>query len=47
MVVTTCPWCEEDVPVDVTRFSQEFHCERCGTSALLTDDPELILELAA
>jgi len=47
MVVMTCPWCEEEAPVDFASFSHEFRCERCGTSALLAEDPEIALELAA
>jgi hypothetical protein len=47
MVVITCPWCQEDAPLDSTSFSQEFHCEQCGTSALLADDLEYALDLAA
>jgi hypothetical protein len=47
MVVMSCPWCEEDSPVDVTSFSQEFRCECCGTSALLAEDPVQVLDLAA
>lgn len=47
MVVISCPWCEEDAPVDVASFSHEFRCEQCGTTALLAEDPEMALDLAA
>jgi hypothetical protein len=47
MVVMSCPWCEEDSPVDVMSFSQEFQCERCGTCALFAEEPIQVLELAA
>lgn len=47
MVVMSCPWCEEDGPLDVTSFSREFRCESCGTSALLAEDADQALDLAA
>jgi len=47
MVVLTCPWCEEDQPLDPQQLADEFRCERCGTCALLADETEELLELAA
>ena len=47
MVVMNCPWCQEESPVEMAALSQEFHCDGCGTSALMADDTDQVLDLAA
>jgi ribosomal protein S27E len=48
MVLLTCPWCDQEEPVDFQRLTTEFRCEGCGTSTDLAEDPqEDALPLAA
>lgn len=47
MVVMSCPWCEDEAPVEIASLSYEFHCQACGTSALLADEPDVVLDVAA
>lgn len=50
MVTITCPWCDEDQPLtlaDVVAVEASFTCPDCGTSVLVSADPEPALELAA
>ena len=48
MVLLTCPWCEEEEPVDFDALTSEYHCEGCGTTTeLAVDAEEVTLALAA
>jgi hypothetical protein len=47
MVVMSCPWCEDEVRLDLRALADEVHCEACGTWVLLAQEEEEALELAA
>lgn len=49
MVTFTCPWCEEDSPLELTLLVEpgaSFTCAECGTTVALVDEPTE-LDLAA
>jgi hypothetical protein len=48
MVTLTCPWCEEDLPLDAPDMdAPELSCSCCNTSWLATDPTADELALAA
>ncbi len=40
MILVSCPWCDEDQPIDFDRLVTEFRCESCGTTTELVDETE-------
>jgi hypothetical protein len=48
MIRLSCPWCDDEQPLDLDTDVREFRCEECGTVVLLADGREpLDMELAA
>jgi uncharacterized Zn finger protein len=49
LVTITCPWCEEESPLELARLAEpdaSFTCAECGTTVAFVEEP-VGLELAA
>ena len=50
MVTITCPWCEQDEPLELSAMKEPgatFRCPDCGTSVQFVDEPVRALDPAA
>ena len=47
MVQLTCPWCEEELAVELAAAEEELCCPDCRTVWLLDHSEEDFVELAA
>ncbi len=50
MVDISCPWCEEDQPLELATLQEpeaDFVCTDCGTHVRFVDAPSLAYEVAA
>jgi len=50
MLTITCPWCEQDEPLELGTFDEadaSFVCADCGTSVTFVDETAVVLDIAA